>query len=60
MIVDAGHLSVGSNLVDKTAVNTIKSKRNQPYEESDFTKLESLMYDKFTVKIKDAQVGFRL
>ena len=57
LIIDAGHLSVASNLVDKTAVQSIRSKRNQLYNESDFRQLESLMYDEFTVRFKDAQVS---
>ena len=56
MIIDAGHLSVVSKLADKAAVQSIRSKRNQMYSEGDFKELESLMYDKFTVGLKDAKV----
>jgi vacuolar protein sorting-associated protein 13A/C len=57
MIIDAGHLSVESKLVDKAAVQSIRSKRHQQYSEGDFEQLESLMYDKFSVNLKDAQVS---
>ena len=56
MIIDAGHFSIGSNLVDKMALQDIKSKRNRQYDDSDYKHLESLVYDRFIVKLKDAQV----
>ncbi|KIM32678.1 hypothetical protein M408DRAFT_326439 [Serendipita vermifera MAFF 305830] len=55
LIVDAGHLAIGSDLVPKKEVQEIYSKRNQQYTEQDYLKLEALMYDRFSVKLTAAQ-----
>lgn len=55
-MVDAGHIAVGSDLVDKEAIRAIQSKRNQKYSEEDYRQLESLMYDKVSLRLEDAQV----
>jgi len=55
-VVDAGHIAVGSDLVDKEAIRAIQSKRNQKYSEEDYRQLESLMYDKVSLRLEDAQV----
>lgn len=58
-MVDAGHIAVESDLVDKEAIRTIQSKRNQQYSDEDYRQLESLMYDKMSLRLEDAQViGF--
>ena len=57
MVIDAGHISVASDLVSKGAVQEVRMKRKQPYNAEDFRRLESLMYDKFTLKLEDAQVS---
>lgn len=56
MILDAGHISVRSDLIDKDTLSEIQSKQNQQYTEEDFKKLEQLMYDKFLVKLESTQV----
>lgn len=56
LIIDAGHISIESDLADKDAVKTVTLKRNQQYNEEDHRQLESLMYDRFMLKLKDAQV----
>lgn len=56
LIVDAGHISVNSELVDKDTMKEIQSKQNQSYTDEDFKRLESLMYDKFIVKLTSTQV----
>ena len=56
MIIDAGHISIESDLADKKAVQAIYQKRNQQYNEEDYQHLESLMYDKMSLKLQDAQV----
>jgi vacuolar protein sorting-associated protein 13A/C len=53
--VDAGHLAIGSDLVPKKEVQEIYAKRNQQYTEEDYKQLESLMYDRFSVKLSSAQ-----
>lgn len=55
-MVDAGHIAVGSDLVDKEAIRAIQSKRSQQYTEKDYRQLESLMYDKVSLRLEDAQV----
>jgi vacuolar protein sorting-associated protein 13A/C len=55
LIVDAGHLAIGSDLVPKKEVQQIYAKRNQQYTEQDYVQLEALMYDRFSVKLSAAQ-----
>ncbi|TFK41159.1 vacuolar protein sorting-associated protein vps13 [Crucibulum laeve] len=55
LIIDAGHIAIESDLVDKDAIRTIHQKRNQKYTEEDFKNLESLMYDKLALRLEDAQ-----
>lgn len=52
-ILDAGHLSVTSNLVDKATIEEIKAKEN--YDNEDWGKLKTLMYDQFNLHLQDAQ-----
>ncbi|KAL1297408.1 hypothetical protein AAFC00_004942 [Neodothiora populina] len=56
MILDAGHISVRSDLIDKDTLNEIQSKQAQQYSEEDYKRLEQLMYDKFRVKLHSTQV----
>lgn len=58
LIVDAGHISIESHLVPKEAIMTVHQKRNAKYTDEDFKNLESLMYDKLSLRLKDAQVYF--
>lgn len=52
-ILDAGHISVTSDLVDKKTFEEIKSKES--YTEDDWKKLNTLMYDRFNLHLQDAQ-----
>ncbi|KAI1407326.1 vacuolar protein sorting-associated protein 13 [Hypoxylon sp. FL1857] len=56
LILDAGHISVNSELVDKGTLKQVQDKHNQKYSEEDFKRLESLMYDRFLVKLSSTQV----
>ncbi|KAI1625793.1 hypothetical protein EDD37DRAFT_625576 [Exophiala viscosa] len=56
MILDAGHVSLNSELVDKETMQDIHSKEKQKYTEEDFKQLEGLMYDKFHLKLDSTQV----
>ena len=58
LIIDAGHIAIESNLVSKEAIRTIHQKRNQQYTEEDYKNLESLMYDRFYLRLQHAQVAF--
>ncbi|KAG6005238.1 hypothetical protein E4U21_000317 [Claviceps maximensis] len=56
LIVDAGHIHVNSELVDSKTLKEIQSKQRQTYSEADQKRLESVMYDKFLVKLTSTQV----
>ncbi|GAA5952650.1 hypothetical protein JCM21900_006060 [Sporobolomyces salmonicolor] len=56
VVLDAGHISVESDLADQSALNAVKAKENQEYHEEDYQRLENLMYDKFYIKLEDAQL----
>ncbi|KXJ86769.1 hypothetical protein Micbo1qcDRAFT_218953 [Microdochium bolleyi] len=56
MILDAGRINVDSELVDKATLKQVQDKQNQTYSDDDFKQLESLMYDKFIVKLTSTQV----
>jgi vacuolar protein sorting-associated protein 13A/C len=44
--------------VDKQVLKEIHLKRSQKYNEEDYRRLESLMYDKFFLRLESAQVPF--
>lgn len=56
LIVDAGHIHVNSQLVDQNTMKEIQSKQKQAYSDEDLKRLESVMYDKFIVKLTSTQV----
>ncbi|KAL2005808.1 hypothetical protein VTN00DRAFT_10301 [Thermoascus crustaceus] len=56
LILDAGHVSVNSELVDRETIKDVQSKQKRPYNEEDFKQLEGLMYDKFLLKLDSTQV----
>lgn len=56
LVIDAGHISIESDLADKAAVREVHMKRNQRYSDDDYKRLESLMYDKLSLKLQAAQV----
>ncbi|XWX01808.1 hypothetical protein V2A60_009837 [Cordyceps javanica] len=56
LIVDAGHIHVNSELVDNSTLKEIQSKQRQSYNDEDFKRLESAMYDRFLVKLTSTQV----
>ena len=56
LIIDAGHISLNSELVDKDTLKEVQSKQKQAYTDDDYKRLESLMYDKFLVKLSSTQV----
>ena len=56
LIVDAGHVSLNSDLVDKETMRDIQSKQKKQYSDEDFRQLEGLMYDKFLLRLDSTQV----
>ncbi|KAJ7634302.1 vacuolar protein sorting-associated protein 13 [Mycena polygramma] len=55
LIIDAGHIAIESNLADKGAIRAIHLKRNKQYSDEDYKELESLMYDKVSLRLEAAQ-----
>ncbi|KAK3113583.1 Vacuolar protein sorting-associated protein 13 [Teratosphaeriaceae sp. CCFEE 6253] len=56
LILDAGHASVRSDLIDKRHLEEIQNKQKQQYTADDFKQLENMMYDKFQLKLESTQV----
>lgn len=56
LILDAGHISITSDLVKKSDIKEVQSKQRQHYSDEDYAQLEALMYDKFTLKLESTQV----
>ena len=56
LILDAGHVSLNSELVDKERLQEIQAKEGKQYSEKDHQELEGLMYDKFLLKLHSTQV----
>lgn len=56
LILDAGHVSLNSELVDKDTMKDIQSKQKKKYTDEDFKRLEGLMYDKFLLKLDSTQL----
>lgn len=56
IMLDAGHIAVSSNLVPENAIESVKIKQNQHYTDADYARLESMMYDRFHVTLKDTQL----
>lgn len=56
LILDAGHVSLKSELVDKDTMRDIQSKRTKHDDNDDLKQLESLMYDRFLLKLDSTQL----
>lgn len=56
LILDAGHISVNSELVDRQTIKDIQAKQKRQYDEEDYIQLEHLMYDRFLLKLDSTQV----
>lgn len=56
LILDAGHVSLNSELVDQATIKEIHSKQKKQFSEDDYKQLEGLMYDKFLLKLDSTQV----
>ncbi|GMM33802.1 membrane morphogenesis protein [Saccharomycopsis crataegensis] len=54
-IIDAGHISVMSDLIDRKRADELKAKRSTDFNDMDWSKLKDLMYDKFNLHLHDAQ-----
>lgn len=56
LIIDAGHIAIESQLANKKAIQEINAKRKQQYTDEDYKRLESMMYDRLSVRLEAAQV----
>ncbi|KAA8648687.1 hypothetical protein EYZ11_008781 [Aspergillus tanneri] len=56
LILDAGHVSVNSELVDRQTMRDLQSKQKRQYNEGDYKELEHLLYDRFLLKLDSTQV----
>ncbi|KAK4132156.1 vacuolar protein sorting-associated protein 13 [Trichocladium antarcticum] len=56
VIIDAGHISVTSKLADKQTMKEVQSRQSRTATAEDIKRLESLMYDRFLVKLTSTQV----
>jgi vacuolar protein sorting-associated protein 13A/C len=57
LVLDAGHIAVESALANQKEVADIQSKRGQALEGEDYVKLQSLMYDRFSLRLESTQVS---
>ncbi|CBF81629.1 hypothetical protein AN5579.2 [Aspergillus nidulans FGSC A4] len=56
LIIDAGHASVNSELVDRQTMKDLQSKQKRQYDTGDYKELEHLLYDRFLIKLDSTQV----
>ncbi|KAI9375312.1 hypothetical protein BJX61DRAFT_494673 [Aspergillus egyptiacus] len=56
LIIDAGHASVNSELVDRQTMKDLQAKQKRQYEAGDYKELEHLLYDRFLIKFDSTQV----
>lgn len=56
LILDAGHISVNSELVDRQTMRDLQAKQKRQYDEGDYKELEHLLYDRFLLKLDSTQV----
>jgi vacuolar protein sorting-associated protein 13A/C len=55
-ILDAGHISIVSDLISEDKYKEIKNEKKDTYTEDDWNKLNTYMYDKYNLTLKDAQI----
>ncbi|KIR74970.1 vacuolar protein sorting-associated protein vps13 [Cryptococcus deuterogattii CA1014] len=56
LVLDAGHIFVGSKLADKGQLQEVQSKRGRQYNEDDYKQLEVLMYDRLDLRLESTQL----
>ncbi|KAG0682611.1 hypothetical protein C6P40_000285 [Pichia californica] len=55
-ILDAGHISINSDIIPSDKYQEIKNEKKDTYTEDDWKKMNTYMYDKLNLSIKDAQI----
>ncbi|CAH7675780.1 hypothetical protein BY996DRAFT_4589772, partial [Phakopsora pachyrhizi] len=56
IMIDAGHISISSNLATMESYEAIKAKQNSNNTDEDHAQIESMMYDCFNIELKDTQL----
>jgi vacuolar protein sorting-associated protein 13A/C len=56
LVLDAGHISIGSDLADKNRVKEVQAKRGRQYSADDYKELEDLMYDRMQISLDSTQL----
>ncbi|KAI9852282.1 MAG: hypothetical protein M1838_001170 [Thelocarpon superellum] len=56
VILDAGHISLNSDLIDPATIREVQSKQKRQLSDEDFHRLEGLMYDKFRLTLHATQL----
>jgi len=56
LVLDAGHIAVGSKLADKDQLKDVQSKRGRHYNDEDYRQLEDLMYDRLSLRLESTQL----
>jgi vacuolar protein sorting-associated protein 13A/C len=55
-ILDAGHISIVSDLISHEKYEQIKNEQKDNYTEKDWERLNTYMYDKYAITLEDAQI----
>ncbi|GMM46069.1 membrane morphogenesis protein [Pichia kluyveri] len=55
-ILDAGHISIASELISPSKYEEIKNENKENYTSNDWNRLNSFMYDKYNILLEDAQI----
>ncbi|KAG7099216.1 hypothetical protein E1B28_001083 [Marasmius oreades] len=55
LIIDAGHIAIESELADKSAMLSLRHKKDQTYSHDADRHLQTLLYDKFSLNLEAAQ-----
>lgn len=55
-VLDAGHINIKSDLVDKDKIKEIKDADKSSYGQNDWEKMEAFLFDKFELQLEDAQM----
>jgi len=55
-VLDAGHINVMSDLVDKQKIKEIKGADKSTFGELDWEKLNAFLFDRFELQLEDAQM----
>ncbi|VEU24436.1 DEKNAAC105592 [Brettanomyces naardenensis] len=55
-VLDAGHISIVSDLADKDMIKKFNSDKRSSYTESDWEEMTTFLYDKFNLRLQDAQM----